>query len=77
MPTTHPVYQEYLESLTPEKVDSSYLSLHVIATQTGGGVLETRDDLAGVISKRVEEANNFYSLTFDPQRTNKVDEYQL
>jgi VWFA-related protein len=75
VPTTHPIYQEYLEGVTPEMVDSSYLSLYVIATRSGGGMLETRNDLAGLISKRVEEANTFYSLTFDPQRTNKVDEY--
>ena len=75
LPTTHPIYQEYLESVTPEMVDSSYLSLYVIATQSGGGVLETRNDLAGLISKRVEGANTFYSLTFDPPRTDKVDEY--
>jgi VWFA-related protein len=75
LPATHPIYQEYLEGVTPETVDSSYLSLYVIATQSGGGVLEARDDLAGLISKRVEEANTFYSLTFDPPRTNKVDEY--
>jgi VWFA-related protein len=75
LPTTHPIYQEYLEGVTPETVDSSYLSLYVMATQSGGGILETRNDLAGQISKRVEEANIFYSLTFDPPRTNKVDEY--
>jgi VWFA-related protein len=75
VPTTHPIYPQYLEGLTPETVDSSYLSLYVIATQSGGGMLETRSDLAGLISKRVEEANTFYSLTFDPQRTNKVDEF--
>jgi VWFA-related protein len=75
VPTIHPIYPQYLEGLTPETVDSSYLSLYVIATQTGGGVLETPDNLAGLMSKRVEEANTFYSLTFDPQRTNKVDEY--
>jgi VWFA-related protein len=75
LPTTHPIYPEYFEGVTPETVDSSYLSLYVIATQSGGGMLEARDDLAGLISKRVEEANTFYSLTFDPQRTNKVDDY--
>jgi VWFA-related protein len=75
LPTTHPIYQEYLEGVTTEMVDSSYLSLYVIATQSGGGMLKTRNDLAGLISKRVEEANTFYSLTFDPPRTNKVDEY--
>jgi hypothetical protein len=56
-------------------VDLGYLSLYVIATQTGGGILQTRSDLAGLISQRVEQANTFYSLTFDPQRTNQVDEY--
>jgi VWFA-related protein len=75
VPPSHPIYKEYLEGVTPDMVDSSYLSLYVIATQSGGGVLETRNDLAGLISKRVEEANIFYSLTFDPQRTNKVDEF--
>jgi VWFA-related protein len=75
VPTTDPIFQQYLEGLTPETVDSSYLSLYVIATQSGGGMLETRNDLAGLIGKRVEQANIFYSLTFDPQRTNKVDEY--
>jgi VWFA-related protein len=75
VPTPHPIYQEYLEGVTPEMVDSSYLSLYVIATQSGGGMMETRNDLAGLISKRVEQANTFYSMTFDPPRTNKVDEY--
>ena len=61
--------------MTPDKVDFSYLELHVVATQSGGGVLETRNDLAGLIGKRVERACTFYSLTFDPPRTSEVDEY--
>jgi VWFA-related protein len=68
------VYKDYLQAVKPETIDSSYLALHVLATQSGGGVLETRDGLAGLIGKRVEQASSFYSLTFDPPRTNQVDE---
>jgi len=77
LPVTDFIDKDYLGGLTPEKVNFSYLSLHVIATQTGGGILETRNDLAGLMSKRVEEASPFYSLTFDPPRTNQVDEYHV
>ncbi len=51
-----PIYKEYLEGIIARKlVDSSYLSLYVIATQGDETVylLETRNDLAGLISKRV------------------------
>jgi VWFA-related protein len=72
---THYIYKDYLEGLTPKTVSFSYLALHIVATQTGGGVLETNNDLGGKIGKRVEEASAFYSLTFDPPRTNEVDEY--
>jgi hypothetical protein len=61
--------------LTPEKVNLINLALYVVATQTGGGVLATPSNLGALIGKRVEEASKFYSLTFDPPPTNKVDEY--
>jgi VWFA-related protein len=72
---THFIYKDYLEDLTPKTVTFSYLALHIVATQTGGGVLETSNDLGGKIGKRVGEASTFYSLTFDPPRTDEVDEY--
>ena len=75
LPFTDFIYQDFLDGVTPDKVDFSYLELHVVATQSGGGVLETRNHLAGLIGKRVEQACTFYSLTFDPARTSEVDEY--
>ncbi len=69
------VFPDDLTDLTPEKVSLINLALYVVATQTGGGVLSTRNDLGALISKRVEQASKFYSLTFDPPPTNKVDEY--
>ena len=69
------IFPEDLKDLTPEKVSLINLALYVVATQTGGGVLSTPNDLGVLIGKRVEEAGKFYSLTFDPPPTNKVDEY--
>jgi VWFA-related protein len=69
------VYPEYVAGVKPEIQDFAYLALKVLATQSGGGVLKTKKDLGTLISKRVEEASHFYSLTFDPPRTDQVDEY--
>ena len=75
LPVTDLIYKEAIERLTPKKVNFSSLALRAIAMQTGGGIVETRDDLAGLLSKQVGEASAFYSLTFDPPPTNQVDEY--
>lgn len=47
----------------------------VIATQSGGGILEAASDLSALMEKQVADANAFYTLTFDPPRTNMPDEY--
>jgi hypothetical protein len=69
------MFKVYPDDVTPDKVNLGYLQLHVIATETGSGLLVTGIDLADLIAKQVEQANCFYSLTFDPPRTNVVDEY--
>ncbi|MGC1297800.1 MAG: VWA domain-containing protein [Alloacidobacterium sp.] len=74
VPVSTFVYKDFLEGVKPETIDGNYLVLHVLATQSGGGVIETHSDLAGLIGKRVEQASTFYSLTFDPPRTDQVDE---
>ncbi len=75
LPVTDLIYKDAIERLTPKKVTFSSLALRAIAMQTGGGMLETHNDLAGLLSKHVGEASAFYSLTFDPPRTNQMDEY--
>ncbi len=74
-PVPATLFKEYLDDAAPEKVTLGYLQLHVIAAQTGGGSITTKSDLAGLIAKQVEQANRFYSLTFDAPRTSVVDEY--
>ena len=70
-------YKNFLAPVkSAHKVRYEDLLLNVLATQSGGGVLETRSDVAEMISKCVEEASVFYSLTFDPPPTNEVDDYR-
>lgn len=65
----------YLAGVQRETRDYGYLGLSVLAAQSGGGVLKTKADISALISKRVEQAKRFYFLTFDPPRTEQVDEY--
>ena len=75
-PVSDYVYKEFLEGPKPDSKDLGYLSLPIIAARGGGGVLDARHHkLAALISKYVNEESSFYSLTFDPPRTNVVDEY--
>jgi VWFA-related protein len=75
-------YKEFLKGPKPDSFDFNYLSLPVIAARSGGGVLNTphgtldgSHHLATLIGERVKEESTYYSLTFDPPRTDVVDEY--
>jgi len=74
-PVQELVFKEFLKGPKPDSTDLRYLSLPVIAARGGGGVLDVPHNLAAKIGERVKEANGFYSLTFDPPRTNAIDEY--
>jgi VWFA-related protein len=75
VPIVDYIYPDYLRGGTSQEIDVGILGMQVIAALTGGGELETRNDLGEAIGKRVDEASRFYTLTFDPPRTNVVDEY--
>ncbi len=49
--------------------------LSAVATHTGGLVVDAWDDLMNGIERCAAEAGSFYSLTFDPPRTEHSDEY--
>lgn len=62
------------------------LALQVLAIRSGGEVLTTGNDLLAaaqpsrnniprLIAEHIAEASDYYRLTFDPPRTNIVDEY--
>ena len=75
MLVTDYLYKEFLRGPKPDTVDLNYLSLPVIAARSGGGVLNTRHNLATLIGEHLKEESRYYSITFDPSRTNVVDEY--
>ena len=69
------IYPNFLEGVTPENADFTYLFLYVLAAETGGGRLEPHSNLNDELEKQIKKESTFYSLTFDPARTNVVDEY--
>jgi hypothetical protein len=69
-------YQPFLGPVKSEKeVKSGNLALAVLATQSGGGVLNTGGDMREQVGELIQQANAFYTLTFDPPRTQQVDDY--
>ena len=72
---TDHLYKEFLKGPKLDSFDFKYLSLPVIAARSGGGVLDTSHNLAALIGERVKEGSRYYSITFDPPRTDAIDEY--
>jgi VWFA-related protein len=73
-------YHDYLAPVeTTRELQPARLALPVIATHTGGLVLhvsnDSNNDLKGAIERCAREVLAFYSITFDPQHTDHVDEY--
>ena len=69
-------YHDYLEAprsqldMQPDK-----MALPVIAARTGGLVLGASGDLDQDIERCVEQERNFYTLTFNPPHTDRMDEF--
>jgi hypothetical protein len=51
------------------------LALQVIATQSGGRVLNSSNDLAGEIATCMGDAKSFYVLTFDADAADGPNDY--
>ena len=60
-------YQSFLKGISkPNQVDLADLSLQVLATQTGGLVLEQSNDLVSELQRCVGDTREYYELTFAP-----------
>ena len=69
-------YENYLKGVSdPDKIDSDNLNLKVIAVQSGGLAMSPDNDLAAQIRTCVQDEGAFYTLSFDPPKTDRVDEY--
>jgi VWFA-related protein len=69
-------YRDYLEAARSQKeMQPAKMALQVIATHTGGLVLDSSGDLDREIERCVEEERSFYTLSFNPPHTVQMDEY--
>ncbi len=69
-------YNEFVKGVKkPGQVQFGNLALQVIATQTGGRVLISNNDVEAEIASVVSDANTFYVLTFEGAEGDGPDEY--
>jgi VWFA-related protein len=69
-------YEEFVKGVKkPSQVQIGNLALQAIATQTGGRVLTSNNDVAGEIATAAADANTFYVLTFEGLPGDGPDEY--
>ncbi len=69
-------YEGFLKGVKKARqVQMGDLGLQVIATQTGGRVLISNNDVTGEIASVVGDANTFYVLTFDGLPGDGPDEF--
>ena len=69
-------YEDYLKGVkTAGKVESADLTLKVFAVQSGGRALVPDNDLTAQIAACVQDATAFYTLSFDPSRAERANEY--
>jgi VWFA-related protein len=61
-------WQQYLKPVRDAKhADPGDLALQVLATQSGGLVLFGNNNVAGEITRCMDDGNTWYRITFDPQ----------
>jgi VWFA-related protein len=69
-------YKTFLKGVTSaNKVQSGNLGLQVLATQTGGRVLNSSNDIAKSIASCLEDAKASYKLSFDSAPADNPNEY--
>lgn len=69
-------YENFLKGVvSPNKVESGDVGLQVIATQSGGQVLNKSNDIAASIADCVADAKAYYTLSFDSAAADHPNEY--
>jgi VWFA-related protein len=69
-------YREFLKPVTSaNRVLPGDLALQVLALQSGGLAFTASNDIAGQIARCIADADAFYTLTLDPARAEKPNEY--
>lgn len=70
------LYQGFLKGVkTPDKANPQALGLKVLAVQSGGRVLGPDNNIAAQIVNCIRDSTAFYTLSFDPPRADRANEY--
>lgn len=69
-------YEVFLKGVSkPNQAQLGDLGIQVLASQTGGLVIEGNSDVAGMIQRCVTDTQTWYSIGFDPAPADKPNEY--
>ncbi|MGB6497915.1 MAG: VWA domain-containing protein [Candidatus Acidiferrum sp.] len=69
-------YKDFVKGVSePRQVQAADLGLQVLATQTGGLVLNAANDLTAELQQCIADAQAYYEISFDPPLSDKVNEY--
>lgn len=69
-------YKSFVKGVTSaNKVQNGNLGLQVLATQSGGRVLNSSNDIAKSIADCLEDAKAFYTVSFDSAPADNPNEY--
>jgi VWFA-related protein len=69
-------YKEFLMGVpSAKKVQNGNLALQVIASQSGGRVLNSSNDIARLIASCVTDVKAYYTISFDAPRADHANEY--
>lgn len=69
-------YKDFVKGVNgPRQVQMGDLGLQVLATQTGGLVLNAANDLANQLQACMADTQAYYEISFDPPLSDKVNEY--
>ncbi|HEX5234699.1 MAG TPA: VWA domain-containing protein [Silvibacterium sp.] len=70
-------YQDYLKEIkSPQQPQVANLGLQVFAIHSGGRVFSGSNDLTGELNHCIDDATDYYTLSFDPPRADHPNEYQ-
>jgi VWFA-related protein len=69
-------WQNFAKGITkPSQAQPGDLALQVLATQSGGLVLNASNDLTAQVQKSLRDAAVYYELSFDPPKGEHPQEY--
>jgi VWFA-related protein len=68
-------YEDFLKGVSkPEQTNMADIGLQVLATQSGGLVLNS-NDVGTMIQKCLADADDYYQISFDPSSDERADTY--